>query len=70
MVNKITFSQIVKEELVSEVVLSDNDEIKALHHEGNKCARCWSYGSDYLKISEEEYLCPRCHEVVKKYGQD
>ena len=41
--------------------------IKVIHHEGEKCKRCWNYfDKEELKEVDGEYICPRCLKVLKK----
>ena len=33
---------------------------------GKKCSRCWVYRDDCEPDGDEDYLCPRCREAVRK----
>ncbi|MCQ3035892.1 MAG: isoleucine--tRNA ligase [Bacilli bacterium] len=40
--------------------------VKAVHHSGHKCERCWNYDSNCLTAEDGTYICPRCQKVVGK----
>ena len=50
--------------VVSEVRLSEDKEVKILHHPGHKCDRCWNYEDDAIEQEDGSFLCHRCHEVI------
>ena len=33
---------------------------------GIKCSRCWVYRDDCVPDGDDDYLCPRCREAVRK----
>ena len=39
--------------------------VTATHAEGEKCARCWSFGNTVGKDSQHPTICARCAEVIK-----
>ncbi len=39
--------------------------VTATHAEGEKCARCWSFGNTVGKDAEHPAICARCAEVIK-----
>lgn len=41
--------------------------VKVIHHDGEKCKRCWNYyGINKLTKVDEDYICPRCLKALKK----
>ena len=75
--NKELFANYTLDELklyfvVSKVTISetsvgneyDNTYIEVKHHSGHKCERCWNYYDELIKVGDN-YVCPRCFEVVK-----
>ncbi len=40
--------------------------VKAIHHPGHKCERCWNYDNECLTAEDGTYICPRCQKVVGK----
>ena len=59
--------------VVSEVALCPGaealDTVKALHHPGRKCDRCWNYGynDDVEEQADGTFLCKRCQKVMEEY---
>jgi len=39
--------------------------VTATHAEGEKCARCWSFGNTVGKDAQHPTICARCAEVIK-----
>ena len=42
----------------------DTCDVKVMHHDGVKCARCWNYTDDCKENAEGEHLCARCRKVL------
>ncbi len=70
-----TLEEVTKLLIVSEVVLDDSlsenkgnvTYVKVIHHEGEKCKRCWNYfDKEELVEVDGELICPRCLKVLKK----
>ena len=74
---KALFESFTKEELrlffiVSEVELSSEVQptdfelvsVNVIHHEGQKCERCWNYFDELVK-HEENCICARCKKVIE-----
>ena len=43
----------------------ENMSVTAIHAEGEKCARCWSFGNTVGTDAEHPTVCARCAAVVK-----
>ena len=39
--------------------------VTAVHAQGEKCARCWSFGNTVGKDADHPTICARCAEVIK-----
>ena len=39
--------------------------VTATHAEGEKCARCWSFGNTVGADAEHPTICERCAKVIK-----
>jgi isoleucyl-tRNA synthetase len=43
----------------------ENMSVTAVHAEGEKCARCWSFGTTVGSDADHPTVCARCAKVVK-----
>ena len=66
LLNKFTVEELKDIFIVSEVTLTNSDEVKVevVRHEGEKCERCWSYHNN-LVMFDTNKVCPRCEKVLK-----
>ena len=39
--------------------------VTATHADGEKCARCWSFGATVGKDANHPTICERCAQVIK-----
>ena len=62
--NQYTLDELAKIFVVSEVKLTEEKEIKVIHHPGHKCDRCWNYEDEAISQEDDSYLCHRCQEVI------
>ena len=71
---KFNLDQLATLFVVSEVTFEKRDSLKeydvsrveVLHHEGQRCDRCWNYSKLALVQEDGSYLCPRCQKVINK----
>ena len=74
---KEAFNKFTKHELnllfiVSDASISDNEHdkvyenaaVNVLHHDGQKCERCWNYFDELVEV-DGAHVCSRCKEVIK-----
>ena len=74
LIKEIGLEGLAKVFVVSEVTLvKDLDselltvaKVRASHHQGHFCERCWNYEDDAIKQEDGTYLCRRCQKVVGK----
>ena len=73
LLRELSASESRKMFVISGIVEKDNDgeeykiaRVKAYHHPGHFCDRCWNYDNDAVEQEDGTWLCPRCQEVVGK----
>ncbi len=75
LLKEVSNDELTKLLIVSSLVFDDSltenkgkvSYVKVIHHEGEKCKRCWNYfDKNELTEVDGEYICPRCLKVLKK----